>query len=454
MKVEISIGEAIDKLSILEIKLKKITDENKKIEIQKEIDSLQECQQYKNYYLFYRLLMHVNEKIWDMTDVIKNITIEDSNYFAYLSNQIFEFNQKRFRIKKWYNLNANSNIKEQKSYAVSQCKIFINDINTLYDKIPEIIFLTLEYDSITIISMFNNKINNIFKNIPTIIYLEHDNINISNYVFLEKFEIPNKITELNNIYEFKPITYISGGLLGDFIHQLSIINEIFLLTGQKGILYIANDIGGDNFRYELSKTYSDTYKLIFEQKYIKEYKIFNNEHYDINLSSWRQTNLERTWDKIFYDKYRVNWGINKWLNVPYDNKWKDTILFNTNSYRHPYNIDFVTLFEKYGKYIKFIKLNSNNEYDIFKNTCTTDVESYTPSDLYELCIAINSCKLFIGNLSSPLAFAYALHKQSVVGLCHSDQIRQIGLEKIIPNLILNTDFNVVMKKIDLLFYTF
>ena len=43
MKVEVSIGEAIDKLSILELKMKKITNEHKKIEIQKEINVLQDC---------------------------------------------------------------------------------------------------------------------------------------------------------------------------------------------------------------------------------------------------------------------------------------------------------------------------------------------------------------------------------------------------------------------------
>jgi hypothetical protein len=40
MKVEISVGEAIDKLSILEIKYERINDEEKKIEIKKEIDSI------------------------------------------------------------------------------------------------------------------------------------------------------------------------------------------------------------------------------------------------------------------------------------------------------------------------------------------------------------------------------------------------------------------------------
>ena len=89
MKVEVSIGEVIDKLSILELKMKKISSETKKLEIQKEIDALQECYIYKENYLYYNILMYVNEKIWDTTDIIKTITIDDPQ-FAYLSNQIFE----------------------------------------------------------------------------------------------------------------------------------------------------------------------------------------------------------------------------------------------------------------------------------------------------------------------------------------------------------------------------
>ena len=230
MKLEISIGEAIDKLSILELKLKKIRDENKKTEIQKEIYLLQECHKYKDYYLYYNLLMYVNEKIWDMTDVIKGITPEESN-FAIISNQIFEFNQKRFRIKNWFNLTANSEIKEQKSYSLSQCKIYINNIDVVYKKISEILFLSLEYDVVTIISRFNDKIKNIFK-IPTIMYSEYDDMNnITHTIFLENFEIPDK--HIQHIFEFKPILYISGGLMGDFVHQLSVINEKFLHTGRK-----------------------------------------------------------------------------------------------------------------------------------------------------------------------------------------------------------------------------
>jgi hypothetical protein len=142
--------------------------------------------------------MYVNEKIWDITDIIKSSTVEDPK-FAYLSNQIFEFNQKRFRIKNWYNLTTISNIKEQKSYSQSQVKIFINDLNTFYNKIPEINFLALEYDVITIVSGFNDKISQIIK-IPTVSYSEFYNVSISNIIYLENFEIADKT--LLHFFEF------------------------------------------------------------------------------------------------------------------------------------------------------------------------------------------------------------------------------------------------------------
>ena len=126
MRLEVSVGEAIDKLSILEIKLSKITDEQQRNEIQKEINALSECLQHKHTYEFYyNILMYVNERIWTMTDDIKQMTPNDPS-FAHIANKIFEFNQKRFRIKTRFNLLTSSNIKEQKSYAASHCQIDID----------------------------------------------------------------------------------------------------------------------------------------------------------------------------------------------------------------------------------------------------------------------------------------------------------------------------------------
>ena len=162
MFIEVSIGEALDKLCILELKMKKINDENKKKEIQKEINALSECEKSKkDYKFYYHLLFYVNEIIWDKTEIIKKLTVTDPNFSA-ISNDIFEFNQKRFRIKNWLNLLSESTIKEQKSYGLSTCQIIIKDENIIHKKIPEINYLALEYDSVIIVSKCNDKLKHIF----------------------------------------------------------------------------------------------------------------------------------------------------------------------------------------------------------------------------------------------------------------------------------------------------
>ena len=70
-----------------------------------------------------------------------------------------------------------------------------------------------------------------------------------------------------------PITYVSGGLLGDFINQLSIIQETYKKTGRKGFLFVS-DLG-EKFRFGLQKVYDDTKEFIkakneFEKALSKE----------------------------------------------------------------------------------------------------------------------------------------------------------------------------------------
>jgi hypothetical protein len=142
--------------------------------------------------------MYVNEKIWDMTDIIKSITIEDPQ-FSPISNQIFEFNQKRFRIKHWFNLLTDSNIKEQKSYAYTHCKIAIDDENVFFNKLPEINYLAIEYDVLTFESPFISTIQEFLK-IPTILYDEQQIKRLNNpmTVYLSDFCIPGE--ECNVIF--------------------------------------------------------------------------------------------------------------------------------------------------------------------------------------------------------------------------------------------------------------
>ena len=439
MKIEVSIGEAIDKLSILEIKMKKITDENKKIEIQKEINVLQECETYKTQNEFYyNLLMYVNEKIWDMTDIIKSITVEDPQ-FSPISNQIFEFNQKRFRIKNWFNLLTDSNIKEQKSYACSHCKIVVDDENVFFNKLPEINYLSLEYDVLTFESSFISTIKEFLK-IPTIIYDEQKIklLNNPTLVHLSDFFIPAE--ECNDVFSLKPIVYINGGLLGDFIQSLSVICEKFYETGgRKGILYISNI--GDRFRNGLENTYNDIYNVIIRQKYIQEFKIYNNESYDINLCFWRKSNLvhKTNWYNIYNKIYNVHWGKHKWLHSDYNNKWKDKVIINTINYRCPYNIDFNILKDLYSNNLVFISSNKD-EHIFFEKKTKIHVEYYQVNDFLELVTIINSCHFFVGSLSSPLTIAHALHKERICGLTKIsadidiDNIHNLELDHFLPNI--------------------
>lgn len=430
MNVNVSIGEAIDKLSILELKLKKISDTTKHVEIQKEINELQECVRYKKKYVFYyKLLMYINEKIWDLTDTVKTMTIDNPD-FSGISNDIFEYNQKRFRIKNWFNLSTTSNIKEQKSYASTYCKIIIENEDVIYNKIPEINYLLLEYDFVSFECDCISIIQHLFKT-PTIIY--NQNVQDSVIIHLTDFIIPE--TERPNIhaYDFTPITYIAGGLLGDFIQSLSVVCENFYKTGRKGSILLSDK--GDKFRNGLEETYKDTYSTIIKQKYVYEYTIFTGEKYDIDLTMWRNIrNLTgHNWHYNFSTLYKVDWGKHTWMEVAKDPKWSNKVLVNTTSYRWPL-LDFQSLYDTYKDDLLYIS-SDITQYNIFCEKTNLQMEYYNITDFEELCCAISSCKLFVGNLSSPLSIAHSLNVKRVCGLFGGwDDPLNTDLDKIWPNL--------------------
>lgn len=149
MFIEISCGEALDRLSILEIKISEIQDMKKRIEIQKEIDSLSEILPTKQVLLYYyNLLLRVNKKIWDLTNEIKATTKSDAR-FGDLAHTIFELNQSRFRVKSVLNRISSSRIQEQKSYGLTEVYIRVEPehTDTILDTLSE---LSLRYDIVNV----------------------------------------------------------------------------------------------------------------------------------------------------------------------------------------------------------------------------------------------------------------------------------------------------------------
>ena len=120
MEIEVSIGEIVDKLSILRIKKNNITDEDKLVNINKEYDYLYHkvFQELKiDTSDFYEMIM-VNEILWGVEDSIreKERNKEFDQDFIEMARSVYITNDRRAEIKKQINLKYGSLFVEEKSY--------------------------------------------------------------------------------------------------------------------------------------------------------------------------------------------------------------------------------------------------------------------------------------------------------------------------------------------------
>jgi hypothetical protein len=116
---EISAGELIDKISILEIKSEKIKDESKLEHINMEKDILsKEAQKLHLHQNWLDKIKEVNLKLWKIEDDIreKERKKEFDQAFIELARAVYFTNDERFNVKNQINLFYSSNIVEQKSY--------------------------------------------------------------------------------------------------------------------------------------------------------------------------------------------------------------------------------------------------------------------------------------------------------------------------------------------------
>lgn len=121
MEIEVSVGEIVDKLSILHIKTKNISDVEKLKNVTKEYLYLHEIVFDKlniNYDEHYKRLLDVNKELWDIEDRIrdKERNKEFDNEFIDLARAVYITNDKRSEIKKEINKIYSSNFVEEKSY--------------------------------------------------------------------------------------------------------------------------------------------------------------------------------------------------------------------------------------------------------------------------------------------------------------------------------------------------
>ena len=150
MLIDISIGEGLDRLSILEIKEREIADPGRLVEVRKEIASLGALQSYKERFVYYyNLILFVNKSIWDLTNTIKRLSYNDAGY-GELAHHIFELNQSRFRLKNIVNILSESSLREQKSYAVAKKVVCVEETVEDIILLRNLTYLSLIYDAVCI----------------------------------------------------------------------------------------------------------------------------------------------------------------------------------------------------------------------------------------------------------------------------------------------------------------
>ncbi len=121
VQVKVSLGELVDKLSILEIKKEKIKDSEKLIHVERERHTLQETLdslKLKGIENFQKELKEVNSQLWDIEDRIreKERDKEFDQGFIDLARSVYITNDKRFKVKARCNAHYGSELQEVKSY--------------------------------------------------------------------------------------------------------------------------------------------------------------------------------------------------------------------------------------------------------------------------------------------------------------------------------------------------
>lgn len=124
ISVPVSPGELVDKITILEIKAERITDEEKLQNVKTELELL--AQVWKTVSLdteailpLKETLKGINQALWDIEDQIriKESRQEFDQEFINLARSVYVQNDQRAAAKKQINVLLGSRIKEEKSYA-------------------------------------------------------------------------------------------------------------------------------------------------------------------------------------------------------------------------------------------------------------------------------------------------------------------------------------------------
>ncbi|BCH58275.1 MULTISPECIES: DUF6165 family protein [Rhizobium/Agrobacterium group] len=122
IEVPVSWGELIDKITILQIKAERITDEAKRTNVERELSLLNERLKpvagHQGVIAISRDLLAVNTALWEIEDDIRDCE-RDGDFgprFVSLARSVYVTNDRRAELKRQINIELGSDIIEEKSY--------------------------------------------------------------------------------------------------------------------------------------------------------------------------------------------------------------------------------------------------------------------------------------------------------------------------------------------------
>lgn len=240
------------------------------------------------------------------------------------------------------------------------------------------------------------------------------------------------------------------GKLGDFIQSLSALKRICESSGCVGNLYMYDDVRNIGWEHGVENTYAELYDILINQSYIESFSILNDFTAVQELKSQGYIDLgdfvnspalyQAAWIEIFSNTFQFPIvGEYKWINHNIiDPKFENKLLIHSKS-KYGFNKGFPYhgLLEENKGNIVFIS-TSENDYNLFP--LKNEMDFYKIDTINDWYTSINSCGLFVSNISAPACIANSLDVKRIIDLPKMiDSIHWMYETKYTPNLFYYLD---------------
>lgn len=243
------------------------------------------------------------------------------------------------------------------------------------------------------------------------------------------------------------INFISGGMLGDFIHSLAVVKNVCQKENSMARIYLTDKIfvyNGDVWKFGAEKACEDLMDLVMAQPFVEKFSILPEDFSEpfVNLSSWRMAieqdrishgYYNRSWSEFLSDHY--GYEIKKpykWLEAPaIDMDMDGKVAIHRSIHRHNPNFKWKSILDSDEKFVFVTTSMDEWERFPFKNERTT---LKLVKSIGEMASSIASCKYFAGNQSAPFALACALDVPRLVELDSSAHAFYMNEKKYSKNM--------------------